>query len=392
MTSEDFPKITLVTPVYNGVNFLARNVDSVASSNYPSLEHILVDNKSTDQSWDLMNELAKKHPHIRVTQQTEVQGAAASINHGFSLATGDIFAWLGHDDMWLPKTPWHVRDHWRNYPEDDFLAGSVRILLPDGSTEMDRKPLPNLDFFDLFISSHIVNQEGCFWRREVHQPLDPGIRGSFDYDLWLRMFSGENFRAAHTDDVLASFQKREGQLSGNWRNYTEEMNLCRALHCSRVLAQPQENFMRFQGQLQGMLQLATFRNHCDKRIESDGIFFAPRMNESLCLAGIFFFLARPNDEVIFHIYDMKARSIGLLEDNRHRAVAKVRTQQARLSIIVPDSGLVGVDLTNRGLDDPNECWIKCSHITCAGRTVARASKAPSVPKSAPELRLAFPSG
>jgi hypothetical protein len=117
--------------------------------------------------------------------------------------------------MWLPKTPWHVREHWQKHPETDFLAGAVRILLPDGSIEIDRKPVPHLDFFDLFVSAHIVNQEGCFWRREIHQPLDPAIRGAFDYDLWLRLFSGENFRPHHTSEVLACFQKRAGQLSGN---------------------------------------------------------------------------------------------------------------------------------------------------------------------------------
>jgi len=288
MTSEDFPRITLVTPVYNGVNFLARNVESVASSKYPHLEHILVDNKSTDRSWDLMNDLAKKHSHLRLTRQDEVQGAAASINHGFSLATGDIYAWLGHDDMWLPKTPWHVRDHWRNHPETDFLAGTVRVLLANGSIELDRKPLPQLDFLDLFISAHIVNQEGCFWRREVHQLLDPNVRGAFDYDLWLRLFADEHFRAGQTDEVLACFQKRGGQLSGNWKNYTEEMSLCRAIHCSRVLHRPREDFMRFHEQLQAMVQIDAFRRQCKKRIDRDGVLFIPRIREDLCLAGIFF--------------------------------------------------------------------------------------------------------
>jgi hypothetical protein len=338
-----------------------------------------------------MNDLAKKHSHIRITQQLEVQGAAASINHGFSLATGDIYAWLGHDDRWFSKTPWHVCDHWRNHPEADFLAGAVRVLLPDGSIEIDRKPLAQIDFLDLFISSHIINQEGCFWRREIHQPLDPSVRGAFDYDLWLRFFSNEGFRADHTDELLACFQKREGQLSGNFKKYTDEMNLCRAIHCSRALHQPKENFMRSQMQLQGMVQVPVFRTQCEKRIARDGAVFIPRIGEDLCLAGIFFFLARAHDEIVFHIYEMNLRSISLLENDRPRAVTKVRTQQARLSIIAPGTGLVGVDLTNRGIDDPNESWIKCSHITCGGRTLIRAPKSPVVPPSVPDLHLEYPS-
>jgi teichuronic acid biosynthesis glycosyltransferase TuaG len=391
MTAPDFPRITLVTPVYNGADLLARNVDSVAAAKDPNLEHILVDNRSTDRSWELMNELAKRHAHLRVTRQEETQGAAASINHGFALATGDIFAWLGHDDMWFPETPGRVREQWRAHPGITFLAGTVRILQSDGRLDLDRKPLAGLDFLDLFISAHIVNQEGCFWSREIHRPLDPGIRGAFDYDLWLRLFSGGNFQAHHTDELLACFQKRAGQLSGNLESYTDEMNLCRALHCSRVLGRPKEEFMRFQEQLRGMLQVPAFRAPCEKRIARDGVFFAPRLNRELCLAGIFFFLGRPGEEVVFHIHDMTARSIGLLDDNRTRAVAKIRTKQARLSVVVPPSGLVGVDLTSRGVDDPNASWIKCSHISCGDRIVTRAPKAPAVPADAPALRLEYPS-
>jgi hypothetical protein len=139
-----------------------------------------------------------------------------------------------------------------------------------------------------------------------------------------------------------------------------------------------------------MMLVPGFRPYAEKRIEREGAFFAPRLNQNLCLVGLFFFLAQPHDEVIFHIYDLNARSISLFENNRHRAVIKVRTGQARLSIIVPPSGLVGVDLTNRGIDDPNQCWIKCSHLTCGGRTLAHAPKSPAVPSSAPGLRLEYP--
>jgi hypothetical protein len=52
---------------------------------------------------------------------------------------------------------------------------------------------------------------------------------------------------------------------------------------------------------------------------------------------------------------------------------------------------VGIDLTNRGFGDPNECWIKCSHISCGDRTLARAPKSPTVSPAAPKLRLEIPS-
>ena len=149
--------------------------------------------------------------------------------------------------------------------------------------------------------------------------------------------------------------------------------------------------MRFWEQFHGMRQVPAFRKRSEENLNRDGAIFVPQIREDLCLAGIFSFVARPNDEVVFHIRDMSARSIGLLESNRHRAVAKVRSPQAELTIVVPDSGFVSVDLTNRGIDDPNESWIKCSHITCAGRTLLRARKAPPVSPSAPKLRLEYPS-
>lgn len=168
------------------------------------------------------------------------------------------------------------------------------------------------------------------------------------------------------------------------------MNRCRALFCSRLLQRPPEEFQTFQEQLHGLSQVPFFQRLCAQRMTRDGAYFAPRLNEALCLAGIFFFIARPQTEIVFEVYEMQARSIALLENNRPRAVAKVRSVQARLTILVPDSGFVGVDLTNRGLDDPNACYIKCARIRCGDRVLAVNPKAHTLTSSAPEIRLAYP--
>jgi teichuronic acid biosynthesis glycosyltransferase TuaG len=101
--SEAVPFISVVTPVYNARKFLPRLFESVQSQQGVRVEHILVDDCSTDGSLAFMQDMAKANPLIKVVRLSSNQGPVAARNMGISLATGKYLAFLDADDYWLPQ-------------------------------------------------------------------------------------------------------------------------------------------------------------------------------------------------------------------------------------------------------------------------------------------------
>ena len=94
----DFPKVSIVTPVLNGVATIADCLDSVASQDYPHIEHLVVDGASTDGTLAILHQY-----NVDFTSERDL-GLYDAMNKGISRASGHIIGVLNADDMYAgPK-------------------------------------------------------------------------------------------------------------------------------------------------------------------------------------------------------------------------------------------------------------------------------------------------
>lgn len=95
------PKVSIIIPVYNTAEFLPQCLDSVINQTLKDIEIICIDDGSTDNSLQILQEYAKKDDRIIVlTQENQKQGAAR--NKGLSIARGEYIQFVDSDD-WLRK-------------------------------------------------------------------------------------------------------------------------------------------------------------------------------------------------------------------------------------------------------------------------------------------------
>ena len=97
------PKISVIIPIYNVEDYLAKCIDSVLAQSFTDYEIVLVDDGSTDGSGEIAAAYAAKHACIRLLTQ-ENGGLGAARNTGIKVATGEYLLFVDSDDAIEPNT------------------------------------------------------------------------------------------------------------------------------------------------------------------------------------------------------------------------------------------------------------------------------------------------
>ncbi len=90
-----YPKISIITPCFNAVNYIEQTILSIIEQNYDNLEYIIIDGGSTDGTVDIIRKYEDK---LAYWISEPDQGQSDAINKGIAKATGDIFNWINADD------------------------------------------------------------------------------------------------------------------------------------------------------------------------------------------------------------------------------------------------------------------------------------------------------
>lgn len=95
--------ISIITPNYNCEKYIAKTIESVIAQTYTNWEMLFVDDCSTDNSYNIALEYAKKDSRIKVLKMEHNSGAALTRNKAIELSRGEYLAFLDSDDLWLPE-------------------------------------------------------------------------------------------------------------------------------------------------------------------------------------------------------------------------------------------------------------------------------------------------
>jgi glycosyltransferase involved in cell wall biosynthesis len=100
------PEVSVLMPMYNASQYVGEAIESLRSQSFGGWELIIVDDGSTDTSFEIAGRYARREPdRIRLFQHPDRanHGLSRSINMGLSKASGNIVAFLDADDAWMPE-------------------------------------------------------------------------------------------------------------------------------------------------------------------------------------------------------------------------------------------------------------------------------------------------
>lgn len=214
-------KISVIVPAYNIDQWLPRCLDSLLAQDYPNLEIIVVDDGSTDHTWNVIEEYQRQHANIHPVHK-ENGGVTSARLAGIARANGEWIGFVDGDDQ---VESWMYRQLLENaykYNADISHCGH-QILFPDGRTEFvhGTKQIRQQDRLtgqrDLLDGSQI-DSSLCskLFRKELFQGLEnwiePGITNNEDFFMNFFLFSKAK-KAVYEDICPYRYILRKGSAS-----------------------------------------------------------------------------------------------------------------------------------------------------------------------------------
>lgn len=169
------PEVTVIVPLYNKVDDVERCVSSIRSQTLSDFEVIVVDDGSTDDSFDAFRRACDGDPRFQLVRQPN-GGVSKARNAGLERARADVVAFLDADDEWLPGYLAAVVELARRHPDASLFGTAYRLV--HGGSQVYRRE-------GLFQGASPIDVHGFFaaWERLGGCPLFIGATAARRVDL-----------------------------------------------------------------------------------------------------------------------------------------------------------------------------------------------------------------
>ena len=210
--------VSVITPSYNSERFIQQTVESVINQTYQNWELIIIDDTSTDNTAEIVNQFCDKFPNIHLIRNTKNRGAAISRNKGVKAAKGSFIAFLDADDLWKPDK--------LEKQMEFMLKHQIKVCfssydLMDESGKLLNKTieaLPNLTYKKFLKCNYIGNLTGIYNAKKLGKIYAPNLRKRQDWLMWLEVVKQSNKPTLGMKESLAVYRVRQNSMSSNKLN------------------------------------------------------------------------------------------------------------------------------------------------------------------------------
>ena len=204
--------VSIIMPLYNAERFISQAIESVLLQSYHNFELLIVDDKSTDSSIEIVTRYMKKDKRIKLFFLDVNSGTVKARNKAIQEAKGDLISFLDSDDMWLPD---------KLQRQIAFLNENNLVLTYCTYETMDqnskyintRDCLPLVTYKDMLKSNQIGNLTGIYDVSFFGKVYMEDV-GHEDYVMWLHLLKKIPFTKG-IEEPLAKYRVLSGSISSN---------------------------------------------------------------------------------------------------------------------------------------------------------------------------------
>ncbi|MHB8837657.1 MAG: glycosyltransferase [Gemmatimonadaceae bacterium] len=207
------PLVSIITPAYNAAPFLAELIASVQRQSYRCIEHIVIDDGSTDGGATL--DVLRRHPEIRWWTR-ENRGQYASLNEGFRAARGELITTISADDYYVDADAIAaVVSHYQAHGRCEIIHGYSLYVDMHGAP-LPVQPYQDYPYWMLRYFPGFILHCSLFVRRERlvadSMYFDESLRLIGDADWMLRMYLA-GYRHCRIPQLIGAYRRHDSQVS-----------------------------------------------------------------------------------------------------------------------------------------------------------------------------------
>lgn len=232
------PLVSIALCTYNGSEYLPVQLDSILNQSYENTEIVIVDDRSSDSTFELLSSYRSKFPEkIRLYRNEENLGFVRNFEKAISLCYGDLIALSDQDDIWdCDKIGVQVEGI-----KDSVLIYHDSLLVNENGASLNKSisnlknmysggsPLP-------FLFNNCVSGHSILMKKELLEEILPFPQEIF-YDWWIAFKATQVGTITYIDKALVHYRQHENTItSPNLTAKTEEHIVSTNLSILNVLA------------------------------------------------------------------------------------------------------------------------------------------------------------
>jgi glycosyltransferase involved in cell wall biosynthesis len=263
------PIVSVIVPTYNASKWVTHTINSIQCQTIENIEIILIDDGSTDSTYNILKEKSKDDSRIKVICQSNM-GVGYARNTGIKVAKSNFIAPIDADDIWFPQKlekqlekyfecknesgiiyclSSHINEKGDDLgcympftPEGDVRSAIIlRNFIGNGSSPLIRKEL--------------LNQVGMYLTRQEQN----GAEGCEDWDLYMRL--SEITKFGFVPIPLVGYRQRNSCMSDSSRSMAKSYDHVMSKAKKRNPRLPSYYFRWSEGHFYSYLAIKSYRNY-----------------------------------------------------------------------------------------------------------------------------------
>lgn len=232
------PLISIVIPTHNCLEYLPKAIHSIFEQRMSNIEILIIDDNSSDGTWEWLQEQKKKHPQIRPYRLKGV-GSARARNFALKRVKADLIAFLDADDYWHkgklikqyrfhrdnPKVVLSFTNYHHTTPENTDLGDCFeywphfkKLVQEDKEFHYLDRPTEHIYCENVIGTSCVMIQTKAY---KLLGGFDHKLTSAEDWDLWLRL--SKYGKVGYCNEILMEYLVRPGSKTSNRLRRLDQM-------------------------------------------------------------------------------------------------------------------------------------------------------------------------